>query len=99
MTVHNLTSLASFKRALTVGSQWETRFISKVHPSLTIRREVTRRGTASARFKTLSEGLDHTSSSHFFGRSSQYDFNGDHVIARDMSGAPYATYRLLETAQ
>lgn len=99
MTVHNLTSLASFRRALTIGSQWETRFVSKTHPALTIRREVTRSGTASARFKTLTEGLDHTSSSHYFGRSSQYDFNGDHVVARDMTGAPYATYRPLEAVQ
>lgn len=99
MTVHNLTCLASFKRALTVGSQWETRFISKVHPSLTVRRVVDRARASKVRFKTLDEGISVTSSSHLFRKASQYQFNGDHVAAYDSSGLPYAIYRPLEGTQ
>jgi len=98
MPAPKITNLSQFKRALSLGSRWETIFARPMPDGRrTVTRTVIRVQTNSVKLvSSAADSSSHTSSSsHSFGKVSDYLFNGDHVVAYDGNGNEYATYRPL----
>jgi len=95
MPAPKITNLSQFKRALSLGSRWETTFARPLPDGRrTVTRTVIRVQTNSVKLES-SAANGTVSSSHTFGKVANYLFNGDHVVAYDGKGDEYATYRPL----
>lgn len=90
----NIQNLAQFKRALTLGSQWESTYLTLKgqEPKL---RVVTKVQTTGVYMSLPGSGRD---SYMQFGKATEYDFVGDTIIAKWSDGRAYAQYKLLEAA-
>jgi hypothetical protein len=87
MEIHNIDNLAQFKRALAVGSKWESTYLLPPATGESLIRKVT---------VVQSNGVYLDSSFHQFGKAVEYDFLDDKVIAKFTDGTPYCEYKLLE---
>lgn len=88
-------NLAQFKRALTIGSRWESLYLlnSNNEP---VKRVVTQVQTNGVWLSVPDRDED---SFMTFGKASEYDFiDGSTVIAKWPNGVAYAQYTFLEAA-
>lgn len=87
-----ITNLAQFKKAMVVGSRWETVYIGQRLGLIT--RTIKIQQTNGVKFSPL-EGQKGTGSWHYFGAAKDYSFDDGVITASFDNGSAYAKYKLI----